>query len=553
MIDRVKKFKSFVGNKVWLYFLVSIFIGIIWFFVESSFIFVLQAFLHSIGLLSRSQVYLPVWMPSNLLFSMSLLVIFGIARAGVHLLKTHFANLTQITFIYEQRLALLSFGLTNASTVSSKNIMSAFSEIMNQSGIVLYYLAMLINTTISVILFFLFGLSLAPYEMIIGVLLLVLFLIPFKKINRKIDSLGKNLVVESEEINDILLKGFKNYFFLLIYNQIEKEIKRGERSLKRFKESYIKYSIASGVSSSFPLLLGVLILSVITYVSVTHIKTDSIKLVSFFYVFIRLAQSASEINGTISSVNLNMAGLKTLYSWKTRYEKESSKEPKEKLKIKKSNVEISFEDVTFYFDKKNTLIDNLSFKIKSGDVLVIKGESGVGKSSLLNLILSLNLPKAGKIKINNYDTTNDNIDYEEILGYVGPEPYLISGTLKDNLLYGFNQKEKIDDEDLLYALEQVELKNFVLNLNNGLDEKVSEIAVFSTGQKQRISIARALIRKPSLLILDEATANLDVQTESKLIQNIFKSLENTTTIIVTHKDSFDLVATKLVRLGNKLN
>lgn len=552
LYNNLKEFRHFVGEKVWRYFLTSILIGFVWFLVESSFIFVLQSFLLSIGLLAEKQVFLPSWFPRDFAFSIFILIFFGLARAAVFMLKAHFANQTQMTFIYEQRLLLLSYGLRNAGTISSKSLLSAFTEIMNQSGIVLYYLTMLINTIISTALFFILGVRLAPIEMIVGVSVLLIFMLPLKIINHKIDNLGKNLVKESEAISDILLKGLKNYFFLLIYNQVEKELKNGEQSLKNFKSNYMKYSLVSSISSSMPLFLGVLVLSVVTYVSIKHINTDAIKLVSFFYIFIRLAQSASEINGTLASIKLNFAGLKILHNWKKKVEESKKINNLEIVKIKKEEIYLSFENVSFYYDPKNRLLESINFNVGPGDVLVIKGESGVGKSTILSLILSINLPKKGSVKINNHDTKNIQIEYEDILGYVGPEPYLISGTIKENLMYGFESKLSIDDSEFIKVLNYVELSELIKKFDNGINEHLSEVANLSTGQKQRISIARAILRKPKLLILDEATANLDQETEGRIINNLKHLLFDTTTVVVTHKDSFDAVATKIIRLGNKI-
>jgi ABC-type multidrug transport system fused ATPase/permease subunit len=123
---------------------------------------------------------------------------------------------------------------------------------------------------------------------------------------------------------------------------------------------------------------------------------------------------------------------------------------------------------------------------------------------------------------------------------------MIVGTIKENILFGHKQKESITDQMIEDAMKkaQLDVKKFYLNLY------VSEQASLSTGQKQRLSIARAILRKPKLLILDEATANLDGDTEQKFTNSLKDILGEVTTIIISHKSSFDQIATTILTLGS---
>lgn len=548
MINKIKKFKVFIGSETWKYFWLSAFVGILWFSVESSFIFIMQGFLYSVGLIAKNQTILPSWYPVGLTSAVLMLVLFGVSRAAVFMLKLHFANLTQLSFTSKQRINLLTYGLKNAHLISSKEMVTIFTEVTSQSGIVIYNLSMLINTALTAALLFFTGLKLAPLEMFTGFTLLLLFLFPLKFVMMKINSYGTGLLTEWDKLNAGLLNGLKNNFFLSIYNQVDKEIEKGKDSLEIYKRHYLSFSLVSGFTSAFPLLIGVGILSVITYLSVRHFQTDSIKLVSFFYIFIRLAQAASESNATLSGLKLNMPGLKSLYSWYLKSNQDNINKLV-KIKITDRNINLYINNVSFGYDEKKLLLKNLNFSIGPSEILLIKGQSGVGKSTLLTLLLGLQKPNEGEIKINSYSSNDGFFDLHEVMAYVGPEPFLINGSIRENLLYGCNE-EKIQDDDLWRALQLVDLDILVSSLPLKLDEIINDIPQISTGQKQRLSFARAILRRPAFLILDEATANLDPETEKKIIYNLKPLFRCCTSVIVTHKDSFDEIATQRMLLAS---
>jgi ABC-type multidrug transport system fused ATPase/permease subunit len=548
MIKKIVHFKEFIGQKVWSYFWIAVLVGFFGFAVESSFVFVLQGFLFSVGLINKSQVFIPEWYPTSLNWSLTILIAFGLGRTVTYWMRVHFAGITQLTFNCEQRSSLLHFGLNNVADISSKKLMTIFSEITTQSGSVIFYATLLINTAVSALLFFLLGLRLAPAEMLIGLALLLIFLLPMRSYSKKINHYGKEILSEWEKVNGFLLNGLKNYFFLKVHNQIDIEVENGQVSLAQYQRHYTSYSYLSSSLSAFPLFMGVVIISLLTYISINYIKTDGVKLISFLYLFVRLAQAASEGNSTLAAIKLNLPGLKALYSWKLRASKYKQILNLPIHAVEAGEIEVVLRNVCFGYPERRDLLLDINLKISKGDVLVIKGESGVGKSTLLSLILGINKPTQGYVKINGISTTVCNLKLDQIVGYVGPEPYLIEASLKDNLLYGIALHLRISDEKIWDVLKKVELDELVKKLPNGINENINDLAQFSSGQKQRISFARALLRRPSLLILDEATANLDNDTEKRLINNLSEEFKNFTTIVVTHKSSFDQIATQNIKL-----
>lgn len=551
MFEQIIKLKKFLGPDVVKYLFFSSIIGVFWFLVESSFIFMIQGFLLAIGLLNKSQVFLPDWYPTSLPTSIILLILFGLIRATAIMLKNHIGFLSQVSFASQKRAKLLELSLKNARLISSKEVVSLYTEIITHSGNVVSNLSLIINIGCSMLLFFISGIKIAPLEMFIGVGLLSIFLFPLKYLTRKISGLGGGLVEEWENVTGSLLMGLKNYFFLLIYNQIDNEIKKGKDGIDKYRIHYTKYSLIAGFASAFPMFIGIVILSLITFMSIKFIKTDPMKLISFFYLFIRFAQSAGEASTTISNLKLNIPSLKKLYRWTENLKSIDENLTRKKVKIDEKAIDIKLKNLSFGYEGRNSLLNDVNLSIGPSDILVIKGESGSGKSTLLSLILGLYVPTEGNVEINGLSSRTFDFDLHKVLAYVGPEPFMIQGTIRENLLYGYDSRLSIDEYVLWDALEAVELKTMVSGLKLQLNEPINDIPQLSTGQKQRLSFARALVRNPSLLILDEATANLDSQTEKKIISNLKEIFNSCTCIVVTHKNSFDAIATQKISLGGE--
>jgi len=554
MINSVRanftKFKNFLGPEVWNLFVLATVLGVLWFIVESGFVLILQSFLMSIGLIDKNRTMLPVWFPGEIWATTIILIGFGIFRGAILALRYYFAVATGQSFISYQRSKILEVGLRNAPNMSTSEIMLSFSEHTNTASIALQQIAQLINNFVSIVLFVCAGFYLTPKEFILSIILLSMALIPILFLNRSIHGLGSTINLEKEEANKIILDGLKNNFFLQIYHLIFSEVNKGKSALTKYELAYKKYGRIAGIRNAIPQIMGATVIAIVTFVSLKYFHTPGSKLLSFFYIFIRMAQCASDFYSVTGDIKIQMIGLKTLYLWSQKLEEFQSQNDIRETQVLTGdlqNIIIDVCNLDFKYSEKYILKD-INFKIKPGDVLLIRGESGAGKSTLLSLILGLNQPTNGEIKINNYHPHLIRDSLAEKIGYVGPEPYLIAGTVRENLLYGHPTPLDVKDELCWNALEKAHLKNEIMNLSRELDENLFERTQFSTGQKQRLSIARALIRNPSILILDEATANLDPETEKKFIDLLSTLTSGMTTIIVSHKDSFNHICTKKITL-----
>ncbi len=195
---------------------------------------------------------------------------------------------------------------------------------------------------------------------------------------------------------------------------------------------------------------------------------------------------------------------------------------------------ISFEDVTFYYNEKERILENFNLKVKEGETVALVGETGSGKSTIVNLICRFYEPVEGSIKIDGVDYRERSINWlHEKIGYVLQSPHLFSGTIKENLMYG---KLDATDEEVIHAAKLVNAHEFIMELPNKYETQVGEGGgKLSTGEKQLISFGRALIRNPSIFVLDEATSSIDTETERKIQSALEKILKDRTSFIIAHR------------------
>ena len=207
-------------------------------------------------------------------------------------------------------------------------------------------------------------------------------------------------------------------------------------------------------------------------------------------------------------------------------------------------------NIKFKYSKaENVILENINLNIKKGDIIGIVGQSGKGKTTLIDLVFGLLRPNKGQIIINNSISIYDNLDsWRDKISYVSQEPFLLNSTILENIAFGQN-KESINHKFLQKVIMQSQLEELVKNLPNGINTIIGdEGSNLSGGQRQRVAIARALFKKSEIIIFDESTSNLDVKVESDIL-NIIESLKpNKTVIFVTHSKNPLKICNKIFKI-----
>ncbi|MCX7656230.1 MAG: ABC transporter ATP-binding protein/permease [Treponemataceae bacterium] len=195
---------------------------------------------------------------------------------------------------------------------------------------------------------------------------------------------------------------------------------------------------------------------------------------------------------------------------------------------------VAFHDVSFGYHPGHSILKHITFSVNAGQHVAIVGRSGSGKSTIVNLIPRFYDPSSGSITIDGIDIRDFTLrSLRRHIGMVLQDPILFSGTIRENLLYGKPEAKK---EELLTALREANAYDFVMQLPRGLDTEVGERGLLlSGGQKQRLTIARAFLKDPVILILDEATSALDSESEALIQESLQRLMKNRTTFIIAHR------------------
>lgn len=209
---------------------------------------------------------------------------------------------------------------------------------------------------------------------------------------------------------------------------------------------------------------------------------------------------------------------------------------------------IEFRNLTFtYPDTGITALKNISFNMKPGETLAIVGNTGSGKSTILELIGRLYDVEEGMLLIDNTPIKQLNLtDLRNSIGYVPQDAFLFSDTLKNNIRFG---KEDASEEEVLAAAKNAVVHDNIIGFSKGYDTVLGERGItMSGGQKQRLSIARAIIKDPNILLFDDSLSAVDTETEEQILQNLFNISKDKTTILVSHRISSVKNATKIIVL-----
>ena len=353
----------------------------------------------------------------------------------------------------------------------------------------------------------------------------------------------KNLQEIFGTIKDIKLKKSENFFKDIFSNNIG---------------SFVKSAYKSNTLQEAPrFLIELFFLIILTIIIIFNVsdsnEVQSIVPLLVVYLaaglrllpgFVKLNSYLQQVESFKPSLNLisNELNEQNIYSLKHKnYNSETNIYP----------GDITCQNINYSYGKKK-IFENLNLKINKNSIFGICGESGSGKSTLINILLGLLIPDKGKVLVNNLDIRKNVFKWQECLGYVSQNIFLLDASLKENIAFGVNI-ENIDYDNLNLAIKNANLNNLVETLSNGIDTNIGERgSKISGGQIQRIAIAREIYRNPSVLILDEATTGLDYENEKKIFDSIKQLKNKMTVIIVSHNKDTLKICENLLDLDKKV-
>ena len=312
--------------------------------------------------------------------------------------------------------------------------------------------------------------------------------------------------------------------------------------IARFKEDngqfriakLVAYKVMAGTHSSIYMLTRLVTLVVLVVGSWFTFKgtLSNGELVSFILYVNVLIKPVDKITALLELYPKGMAGFKR-FSDLLELEPEIKDRP-DAINVPHLNGDITFEHVSFRYDKHKSVLEDINLSITAGETVAFVGPSGAGKTTICSLIPRFYDVIEGAIKIdglNVQDVTTKSL--RDQIGIVQQDVFLFTGTIRENIAYG---KLDSSEEDILDAARKAHLEDFITSLPEGYDTQIGERGLkLSGGQKQRLAIARMFLKNPPILILDEATSALDTETERIIQRSLMELAENRTTLIIAHR------------------
>ena len=393
---------------------------------------------------------------------------------------------------------------------------------------------LLIVSAVVLAVYILFALELSGlitgFVFVVGI---VMLLVLKRRINTA-QSVGEELTDTTKNMYSSTIQYLNGMKTIKSFNMEEKNIEMFQNIADNVSNKYIG-AIQSYADVRFLFDVGsVVILSIIAFVMIDIMAIPTAELILLLFLFMRMIPKFSTIQTSYQYFINMIPAFKTVMDLgKECKAAEESKSKEGKIKL---NDKITFKNVSFSYSGKNKSFSfkNLNLTIDAGKTTAIAGLSGAGKSTIADMLMGLILPYGGSIQIDKKALTPENLSsWRSQIGYVAQDTFLFNDTVKNNLIFA---DPEANDSDIWAALEMASADEFVLNLPEGIDTLIGDRGVLlSGGERQRLALARALLRKPSILILDEATSNLDSKNEKKILDSIENLHGDISILIIAHR------------------
>lgn len=384
----------------------------------------------------------------------------------------------------------------------------------------------------------------------VGVLVIPLFTIPTRWAGKTRWTLTREAQECNDKINGILNEtlSVSGQLLVKLFGKEEYEYDRYEKANKQMIQLHIKESMAgrwfrvviSTFSSVGPMLLylvgGILMMKYDANLSVGDITV--------------LVALLGRMYGPVNSLlNIQVEWIRSMALFTRIFEyfdmPVEIQNAEDAVTPEKAEGNVEFRNVEFSYTPERKILKDINFELKSGNSIAIVGPSGSGKSTIINLIPRLYDVCGGQVTFDGVDVRKLDLDFlRENIGIVSQETYLFNGTIRENLLYA---KPDATEEELIEACKKANIYEFIQNQEKGLDAVVGNRGLkLSGGEKQRISIARVLLKNPALFIFDEATSALDSISESRIQEAIDPIIHSRTSILIAHRLSTILAADEIL-------
>ncbi len=381
---------------------------------------------------------------------------------------------------------------------------------------------------------------------LIAIIMIPLASLAARTLGKRIGKVSSEAQIKSGELNTYLMEIFKNHKLIKIFQKEIYETERSNKFLNSLKEKSKKIAIVFVRASPIMETLTGIMIALLIFYSGKLIINNELDINNFFSFLAAMmlayqpVRSLATLNMTINTGLSAAKRILPIIDTKNEIVDEANSK-----KLDLSNCEINFANCNFKYNKsENLVLKNLNMKIKGGKMTALVGHSGAGKSSILNLIPRFFNCDTGDITIDGQSIYSAKInDLRRSISIVTQDTTLFDDTIKNNIQYA---NLDASDEEIHEASKKSFAHEFIEKLPNKYNTIIGENGVrLSGGEKQRLSIARAMLKKAPIILLDEATSSLDAETESKIQEAISFLTKNKTTIVIAHRLSTILNSNKI--------
>jgi subfamily B ATP-binding cassette protein MsbA len=441
-----------------------------------------------------------------------------------------------MSYFKQERVGNLISRLTNDVTAVQASISATFLN--------------LIREPLNILVFFGIAVSISWRLTLLSLVILPFIMLIISWIGFKLRRYSTRIQSKMADITSILQETISGVKIVKAFSMEKYENRKFMDETHGFLKLVIKVARIRNAASPITEILSVVVGVIIIYyggilVLDKHVLTGS-EFIGFLLAIFQLMPPIKELSSVNNRIQESSAAADRIFEIMDT--QPSIRNIEKPLELKNFKESIEFRNVSFHYDDSDELVlDDISFKVKKGEILAFVGPSGGGKSTLVDLISRFFDPTSGTILIDNIDIKEISIEtLRGFMGIVTQETFLFNESIKNNIAYGLTE---FPLEKIIEAAKTANAHNFIMEMPDGYDTKIGERGVkISGGQRQRLSIARALLKNPEIMIFDEATSALDNESELLVQEAIERLMINRTTFVIAHRLSTIRNANKIIVL-----